>query len=70
MKIDEEERYLTDLCICKRYKISRSTLWRWKKDGRIPPPIKIGPKAVRWKLSVLLSWEKENEKKSVLAAKK
>ncbi|WP_446719047.1 helix-turn-helix transcriptional regulator [Halomonas sp. 3F2F] len=56
--VEKEDRYLTDLCICKRYKISRSTVWRWIKDGVIPPPIRIGPRAVRWRLSVLVAWER------------
>ncbi|WP_193085512.1 AlpA family phage regulatory protein [Halomonas sp. 3F2F] len=63
MSLDEEKnQYLSDLCICKRYKISRSTLWRWIKDGHMPAPVRIGPRAVRWSLSALLSWERSKQK--------
>ena len=30
-----------------------STLWRDVKEGRVPPPIRISPKAPRWRLSDL-----------------
>lgn len=60
--VEKEDQYLTDLCVCKRYKISRSTLWRWIKVGHIPAPVRIGPRAVRWLLSELLIWEQRKPK--------
>lgn len=42
----EENRFLSDLDVCKRYGISRSTLWRWLKWGQIPAPVRIEPRAV------------------------
>lgn len=63
MSLDEQKnQYLSDLCVCKRYKISRSTLWRWLKEGLIPSPVRIGPRAVRWSLSDLLTWEESKGK--------
>lgn len=63
MSLDaQKNQYLSDLCVCKRYKISRSTLWRWLKDGLIPSPVRIGPRAVRWSLSELLVWEENKQK--------
>ncbi|WP_075878624.1 AlpA family phage regulatory protein [Vreelandella massiliensis] len=53
-----EDRYLCDLEVCKRYNISRSTLWRWRSLGRVPPPVRLGPRAVRWSLQTLILWEK------------
>ena len=26
------------------------TVWRWAAAGRIPEPIQIGPKSIRWRL--------------------
>jgi prophage regulatory protein len=33
--------------------ICRITLWKWTRDGIFPPPIKIGPAAIGWRLSTL-----------------
>jgi len=30
----------------RRYGKSRITLWRWVRDGRLPPPYQIGPNSV------------------------
>ncbi len=36
------ERTLSDTAqVCKRYSVSRTTLWRRLKAGQIPAPIKI-----------------------------
>lgn len=31
--------------------IDRSTVYRWMRQGRIPQPVKIGPKLTRWRRS-------------------
>ncbi|MGP9509325.1 MULTISPECIES: helix-turn-helix transcriptional regulator [Halomonas] len=62
MNTAEENRFLSDLDVCKRYKISRSTLWRWIKNGHISAPLRIGPRAVRWSLSELIVWEQSKQK--------
>lgn len=51
--------YLKDLEACERYGVSRSTWWRWLAEGVIPSPVKIGPRATRWKLSDLMQWEQQ-----------
>ncbi|MGM0855858.1 MAG: helix-turn-helix transcriptional regulator [Pseudomonadota bacterium] len=56
-----DDIFLNDLQICKRYSISRSTWWRWVSAGYAPKGVKIGPRATRWRLSVLVSWEEENK---------
>lgn len=30
--------------------VSRSTVWRWVKEGLLPAPIPCGPRLTRWKL--------------------
>lgn len=35
--------------------IGESTYWKWVKDGRLPPGIKIGPRVTVWKRSDLLA---------------
>ena len=36
--------------------IPTSTLYRWVRDGSFPAPLKIGPQAIRWRLSEVLAW--------------
>ena len=39
---------LTDKDIAKALGISRMTVWRWTKAGRLPQPRKLGGKTTRW----------------------
>lgn len=39
---------LTDREVGKALGVSRATVWRWAKAGRIPQPRKIGENATRW----------------------
>jgi predicted DNA-binding transcriptional regulator AlpA len=48
--------FLKDTEIAKALKISRQTVWRWAKIGKIPKPIKLGVKVTRWKASELYAW--------------
>jgi len=41
--------------------ISRSTLWRWVRDGQIPKPIKLGKQARGWREETLLEYIKSRE---------
>lgn len=50
--------FLRDTEVAKRYGVSRSTIWRWVKDGKIPLPIKIGGGSTRWRFFDLEEWEK------------
>ena len=36
--------------------ISRTTLWRWIRDGRFPEPIRLSPRRRVWKESALQEW--------------
>lgn len=46
-----------DLCSCRKdgkhglLPLSRATIWALVKDGTFPKPIKIGARAVAWRLS-------------------
>jgi prophage regulatory protein len=42
--------------------VSPVTLWRWEKAGKFPKRLKIGPRAMGWKLSDIENWiEQKNE---------
>ena len=36
--------------------MSRSALYQMVKDGRFPPSLQVGPRAVAWRLSDVESW--------------
>lgn len=49
--------YVTTRWVRERYAISNSTLYEWIKAGRLPKPIRIGPRAVRMSMTSLLEFE-------------
>lgn len=57
------KQYLTDKQLADRWSVSRDTIWRWKRAGLIPAPIKIGPNTTRWKLEEIEDHETANEGK-------
>lgn len=45
--------------VAKRYRVSRSTVWRWvEKNQRFPPPIRLSSGVSRWPDYQLLEFEK------------
>ena len=51
---------MTDLlrlpAILKRTKISRSQIYSLMKQGDFPKPIRVGKRAVRWRLTDIENW--------------
>lgn len=43
--------FVTDIQLAARYAVSRQTVWRWAKEGRLPAPIKLGPNCTRWRFA-------------------
>lgn len=52
-------RYARDTEIAARYGISRNTVWRWAKEGRLPSPVRIGPGVTRWRLDDVEKFERD-----------
>jgi len=40
---------LTSADVMQKLGIGRTALWRWMKDGVLPPPIRIGKRYMRWR---------------------
>jgi len=40
----------------KRYSVSRSWIYSQMRAGRFPEPVKIGKRAVRWRMADLDEW--------------
>jgi prophage regulatory protein len=43
--------------LCKLLDMARSTIYKLKMEGRFPEPIKVGYRAVRWRLSDIRAWQ-------------
>lgn len=43
-------RYVSDAWLAAYYGVSRATIWRWTKAGRLPSPEKLSPGCTRWDL--------------------
>ena len=41
-------RWVSDKFLADYYEVSRCTVWRWVKTGKLPPPEKIGANTTRW----------------------
>ena len=42
-------------------KVSRVTLWHWRRDGRFPEPLRLGPNTVAWPEPTIARWLRERE---------
>ena len=56
-----QTKYLTDRQLAERWSVSRDTIWRWRREGRIPNPIHLGPNSTRWKLNCIEKHEAAQE---------
>ncbi len=54
--VNDLEQMLTDKEVANVLKISRSSVWRLAKLGKLPKPVKVGLNAARWKKSELKTW--------------
>ena len=57
--LPEETVYLSADSVARRYDASKSSVWRWIKEGKLPKPVKILTGLTRWKLADLEAWEAE-----------
>ena len=51
-------QFLADKTLAARYEVSRSTIWRWVREGRLPKPLKING-STRWSSEQLSKWEQK-----------
>ena len=41
-------KWVSDRTRAEHYEVSRVTIWRWEKIGKLPAPQKIGENTTRW----------------------
>lgn len=48
--------------VLKLIPVSRMTLTRWRKEGKFPEPIALGPNAVGWREADVEAWIDANDR--------
>lgn len=51
--------YYKDAEVALRYGITRVSVWRWVKTGRLPAPVRLSDRCTRWRIADLLAFEAE-----------
>jgi prophage regulatory protein len=49
--------YLSVEQVAKRFGVSKDTIWRWKRNGEFPAPVKLGGTTTRWRLADIEDYE-------------
>ena len=52
-----QQIFYSDKELAARYRVTRQTIWRWVREGVMPPPLRIGKAATRWEDSTIRRWE-------------
>lgn len=61
-KATDNSHYLHDEDVAERINISRDSVWRWSKAGKLPSPIKLGDNCTRWLRSEIEKWQADQER--------
>ncbi|WCR05415.1 AlpA family phage regulatory protein [Paracoccus saliphilus] len=43
--------------VAERYNVSTDSIWRWKRQGNFPRPVRVGGNCTRWRLDDLIEHE-------------
>lgn len=63
----EDQRLIRPKDLARELCISPQTLWRWRRENRIPEPLFLGPRMRAWEVNVIEEWlkqQRENTEKS------
>jgi prophage regulatory protein len=52
-----ENLYLSVDQIALRFGVSKGSIWRWRRNGDFPNPVKLGGTTTRWRLADIEDWE-------------
>lgn len=56
-----ETLFLTVDQVASRYGVSTDSIWRWKRQGNFPAPVRVGPNCTRWRAADVLEHESQLE---------
>jgi len=51
--------YLSVDQVATRFNVSKDTIWRWKRNGDFPAPVKLGGTTTRWRLADIEEYESQ-----------
>ncbi len=54
-----ENLYLSVDQVAARFGVSKDSIWRWKRNGGFPAPVKLGGTTTRWRLTDIERWEEQ-----------
>lgn len=49
--------WASDTQLARYFSVSRATIWRWSKEGRLPKPKKLAPGTTRWRMADIQAME-------------
>lgn len=60
--MNKNDMLLRPANLAKKLNVNLVTLWRWRRQGKIPQPINLGGRLIAWRKSTIEDWlsEKEN----------
>ena len=53
----DQDVYVNDKWLAKRYGVSRKTIWQWVRENSFPKPKNLSPKCTRWYMGRVREWE-------------
>lgn len=59
MTPSSECTYLSVEQVAARFGMSKDTIWRWRRTGEFPKPVRLGGTTKRWRLSDIEAWENQ-----------
>lgn len=59
MPVPSESLYLSVGQVAARFGVSTDSIWRWRRDGEFPAPVKLGGRTTRWRLADIENWESQ-----------
>ena len=59
MNITASNLYLSVDQVASRFSVSKDSIWRWRRDGEFPTPVKLGGRTTRWRLADIEAWESQ-----------
>lgn len=59
MNTTTENVYLSVDQLAVRLGVSKDSIWRWRRQGDFPKPVKFGRNTTRWRLADIQAYENE-----------
>ncbi len=56
------QQYIRARELAELLSVSRATIWRWTKNGELPPPSQIGIRSVVWSIDEITNWVQARRK--------